>query len=346
MQVLAYELRDRPLSALKPAIPPEPEPLPPIGGKNGGERLPVLALNIEIGKSNKANVTLWVPALAVLGPQTPPWTEEWAAFRLGQKFILPDVTPPPAAAKRRLGDPEPAEGEPESEAWVTRTQLARATGYKEPWAHPKILAMRKIITTVISVVSGIQEDELVAAKVSGTHAGRHTLTEVVAHLMWDDKTPDVGCLGEWALPKPADETGGGNPSRNHLRRKASTPASVVPGVVPGASRPSASTRHYQAQYNEREQLSIRVRAMGALRISMANFVAEGGELETTTGWDEIIPTPRDAPPEMHQYYGPAGAPMFGPPGDPSFAGASTGPARLGFPPQDPRLFHRYRYRYR
>jgi hypothetical protein len=54
--------------------------------------------------------------------------------------------------------------------------------------------------------------------------------------------------------------------------------------------------------------------MGALRTFMASFVAEGGEIETTTGWNEIIPTPRDAPPEMHQYYGPAGAPMFGPPG--------------------------------
>eukprot|EP00962_Isochrysis_galbana_P007948 scaffold2163_cov120-Isochrysis_galbana.AAC.10 len=90
--------------------------------------------------------------------------------------------------------PEPEEGE----AWVARTQLARASGYIEPWSHPPVAAMRKIVTTLLSVISGISEEALSEARLSGTHAGRHTMTEVVARLGWRDDSDDSSCLGDWA----------------------------------------------------------------------------------------------------------------------------------------------------
>eukprot|EP00962_Isochrysis_galbana_P029839 scaffold9610_cov110-Isochrysis_galbana.AAC.2 len=77
----------------------------------------------------------------------------------------------------------------------------------------------------------------------------------------------------------------------------------------GAKRPAAtSARHYQAQYSEHTQLRSRTRAMGAIRTALAMHVAEGGEIEVGTSWDEIIPPAQHAPPEMQPYYGP---PTFG-----------------------------------
>eukprot|EP00962_Isochrysis_galbana_P001414 scaffold356_cov135-Isochrysis_galbana.AAC.5 len=51
--------------------------------------------------------------------------------------------------------PEPEGGE----GWVGRTQLARALGYKEPWVHMDVAALRKTVTTLMSVVTGMTEEE-------------------------------------------------------------------------------------------------------------------------------------------------------------------------------------------
>ena len=90
MQATKLAFRSRPLSSWDPTVPPEPL-APPLGGSGGGERLLVLDLNVEITKSGHANTAIFVPVLAVLGPQPPPWAEEWSTQRFGRKFILPDV---------------------------------------------------------------------------------------------------------------------------------------------------------------------------------------------------------------------------------------------------------------
>eukprot|EP00962_Isochrysis_galbana_P030279 scaffold9795_cov146-Isochrysis_galbana.AAC.3 len=54
------------------------------------------------------------------------------------------------------------------------------------------------LTTLLSVISGISEEALSEARLSGTHAGRHTMTEVVARLGWRDDSDDSSCLGDWA----------------------------------------------------------------------------------------------------------------------------------------------------
>jgi hypothetical protein len=67
--------------------------------------------------------------------------------------------------------------------------------------------MRKTVTTLLSVVSGITEEALTEARLSHTHAGRHTLAEVVAQLGWGDKSKDTNCLGEWATMGAAPTKG-------------------------------------------------------------------------------------------------------------------------------------------
>eukprot|EP00962_Isochrysis_galbana_P005677 scaffold1528_cov117-Isochrysis_galbana.AAC.2 len=63
--------RPDPISSWDPTVPPEPL-APPLGGSGEGERLLVLDLNVEINKSGHANTAIFVPVLAVLGPQPPP----------------------------------------------------------------------------------------------------------------------------------------------------------------------------------------------------------------------------------------------------------------------------------
>jgi hypothetical protein len=289
MQVTEIAVRSRPTSTWCPAVPPEAA-APPLGGSgNKGGGLPILGLKVEMNKKGVLDTPVWVPILSILGPQPPTWVEEWANPRLGRKYIIPEVEPPPADRKRKAPITEP-----EGEAWVARTQLARSPGYAEPWKHMKVSALRKVATTLIAVVTGIKEDDLSTAKLTGSHAGRHTMAEIVARLIWKAGTVDANALGDWSLPPPLSELDA-PPARP---RRAATPASVVPGAIPGARRPapSAATK-YQAVFNEEEQLRTRTRAMGATRTACALYVAEGGDITLETMWFDIIPAPRDAPPE-------------------------------------------------
>jgi hypothetical protein len=47
------------------------------------------------------------------------------------------------------------------------------------------------MTTLISVVSGISESDFAAAKVNGSHAGRHTMAEIVARFLYDENSRDA-----------------------------------------------------------------------------------------------------------------------------------------------------------
>jgi hypothetical protein len=254
---------------------------------------------VDIDKSKKLDIPLWVPAISVAGPLPVPWVEQWAADRLRKDFILFHVEPSPKPGRSRL-----ARLLAYPKHWVGETQLAQSKGCKKLHEYLGQPQLGSIITTLLSVVSGIPEQELIAAKVNESHAGRHTLAEIVARFSWDKNSRDACSLGGWA-PAKQIASGSGGASSSAAPSGNSRPSS---GQMAGSKRPRSKSRHYRKQFSDFEQLRFRARAMEGARVAFRSHFAPGKPVSPATKWEDIIPPYDKPPPDLTPFYGELDAP--------------------------------------